>query len=115
VSPYFFEWASKAVDKYYSNNKELQKLHLAILHAIRQKIAQWKQDDTVADDSSSSFYDFSSFVESYLGYPLFYGVCLQKQALDPQRYPKSVLLRTAGRPFLYRLKEIEYFSSSFFY
>jgi hypothetical protein len=109
VSPYFFEWASKAVDKYYSNNKELQKLHLAILQAIRQKIAQWKQDNTVADDSSSSFYDFSSFVESYLGYPLFYGVCLQKQALDPQRYPKSVLLRTAGRPFLYRLKEIEYF------
>ena len=36
------------------------------------------------------------------GKPLLYGVCLQKQHLDPNHYPRRVHVRNGNRPFLYR-------------
>jgi hypothetical protein len=37
------------------------------------------------------------------GEPIMYGICLQKQYLDPSHYPKMLEVRNGFRPFLYSL------------
>lgn len=107
VSPFFFRYASGVVDHYYKNNYIVQRLHLSIANTIHTRIEQHQQrqrepvDSARSPSSDEDLFDFSDIIRQYAGFPLMYGVCLQKQPLDAQRYPKTVRLKSAHRPFLY--------------
>lgn len=99
VSPYFFTWASAAVRKYYSAGGSGQlDAHRELLAAVRRQISA---NDADSGDAASS--PMNAFAERFAGEPLLYGVCLQKQHLDPQRYPQRLEVRNGHRPFLYSL------------
>ena len=37
------------------------------------------------------------------GKPIIYGICLQKQSLDPHHYPRKLQIKNGFRPYLYSL------------
>ena len=97
MSPYFFTWASAAVRKYYAAESSQLNAHRQLLAAVRRQIAANVIDP---EDLSSPL---SEFARLFAGEPLLYGVCLQKQHLDPQRFPQQLDVRNGHRPFLYSL------------
>jgi len=56
-------------------------------------------------DGQSSHEHLSSFVLTYAGtaYPLLYGICMQRQAVDGARYPRTFSVSNGHMPFLYAL------------
>ena len=95
VSPYFFRWTSAAVDRYYRKNPTLQRLHLLILKTVRERIRSYTPSPLMDVNN------FATFVEKYVGYPLIYGICAQKQPLDSLRHPSTLRIRNGHRPFLF--------------
>lgn len=84
----------------------------AYQQAIRNS---WNSSQNSDDLSNSSFkaryrnsklypfYDFDAFQQQYGGQPIMFGLCLQRQNLDPLRPNGRLSLNTAHRPFLYSL------------
>lgn len=117
VSPYFFKWTYRAVRKYYSTSQRA--IHRQLLLAVRDQMKlsppevmkqkynkkQTEEAEVSSTDSIDSI-DVSSvldrFARDFSGKPVMYGICLQKQHLDPVRYPKRLSVRNGYRPFLYR-------------
>jgi hypothetical protein len=91
VSPYFFQWASHAAEKYYGSNEALRDAHVDLLNQTRFQI-----------NSSNYESPFQNFSSQSAGRGYMYGICLQHQYLDPQRYPSTVRVRNGFRPFLFR-------------
>ncbi len=71
--------------------------------ALLQKVLMLTQSKSVQNDARIGE-ELADFVSQYAGSEnvMIYGVCLQKQALDPTRYPKSARMHTGHRPYLYR-------------
>lgn len=120
-----------AVNKYYQQDNSQRTLHQQLLQAVRRHIANngSKEEYLVDNDeySSSSTLNnaddvnddsknirtatakkvlYQSPIErfAYLtaGKPLLYGICLQKQHLDPHHYPRKLIVRNGYRPYMYR-------------
>ena len=132
VSPYYFIWATQAVDKYYLHDKYQQKLHHRLYDALRKEVdTNGATQEYIATSydyhhqshrhrhdyqprnkhSQKQHYHHHTMKQSPLdrflyltaGKPLLYGVCLQKQHLDPHHYPKKLSIRNSYRPYLYSL------------
>lgn len=104
MSPYFFTWAAAAVHTYYV--EEQLESHRRLLEAVRTLIAQ---SDTQAARNATSDGSHRSdetaldeFARLFAGQPVIYGVCLQHQHVDLQRFPQTLDIRNGHRPFLYR-------------
>lgn len=52
--------------------------------------------------SSSKLTPMEVFSQDTAGKPVLYGICLQKQHLDPNHYPRKLSIKNGFRPFLYR-------------
>jgi hypothetical protein len=121
VSPLFFRWSYRAVQKYYTQAQRLihRQLLLAVKDQIRKSPVSSRSDSGSGSKSTSDKEttttttmttefgtDVSSvidrFTREFAGKPVLDGVCLQKQHLDPARYPKRLSVRNGNRPFLYR-------------
>jgi hypothetical protein len=100
VSPFYFQWAQRAVVQYYANNSEQVDLHWQLLTAVRKHIRANGSAVLIEGVVYDSHLDY--FVHNNSGKPLIYGVCLQKQHLDVYRYPKKLHIRNNHQPFLYR-------------
>jgi hypothetical protein len=99
VSPFYFEWAQEAVNKYYHHGDDLQQTaHRELLEAVRKDISA----SNLAFDSNTSS-NISDYARRFAGDPIMYGVCLQKQHLDARHYPKRLTIRNGNAPFLYSL------------
>jgi hypothetical protein len=83
VSKYYFRWMDKAVRAYYVNDTSQLDFHHSLLKATRNV------------STLQAFYDGT------IGEPILYGVCLQKQHLDPSHASK-LCIRNGNQPFLYR-------------
>jgi hypothetical protein len=119
VSPLFFRWTSRAVQEYYTQAQKL--IHRQLLLAVKDQIRKSptsnrsrggsesisSNQDTNTTTARTDFgTDVSSvidrFTREFAGKPVLYGICLQKQHLDPSRYPKRLSVRNGNRPFLNR-------------
>lgn len=83
VSPYFFKWAYHTAIVYYSS--DMINLHHRLFTAMQNV-------DSI-----------DKFLKDYAGIPLIYGICLQKQHLAPNHYPRKLKILNGYRPFLYSL------------
>eukprot|EP01032_Pedospumella_encystans_P010486 gene10486-12250_t len=102
VSPYFFVWAVRAAEKYYIRDTAQQTLHAQLLDAVEK----FTESDAAVPDgrtNNSTNTPLQEFIRTSAGRPLLYGICLQKQHLDPNHHPKKLLIRNGHRPFLYSL------------
>jgi hypothetical protein len=104
VSPLYFHWASRAVQKYYACNKRQRNHHSRLLQSLLSTTAT----------SSLSTREFrlwinTSLISELAGHPLLYGICLQRQDLAPNHHHVSLstaqehIIQTGFRPFLYSL------------
>jgi uncharacterized protein (UPF0305 family) len=99
---------------------DVQFSHWELLNAVRGEIKNsstatcndyHNENDNNSNDSSNSNSDSSyrnyttleHFAEKYAGVPLIYGICMQKQHLDPSHYPKRLEVRNSDQPYLYSL------------
>jgi hypothetical protein len=97
VSPYYFQSATRAVEKYYVRDVNQRRLHRQLLRAVRT------EDPKESDPAEESpVTPLQRFAERAAGKPLLYGVCLQRQYLDANHYPRQLRVRNDHRPFLYR-------------
>ena len=110
------------MDKYYVRDESQIHLQQQLLDAVRAHIASngtlSLYDDNSAGDSGdmedslspqhrplpSNVYmsPLEHFAFLTAGQPVLYGVCLQKQHLDPNHSPQRLRVRNGHRPFLYR-------------
>jgi hypothetical protein len=90
VSPHFYRWTQKALGKYYTQKQYLRQKSL--LGKIRALIARGE-----IEPSKDLFRDFSSEE------PVFFGICLQRQHLDPLHFPKELEVKNGFRPFFFSL------------
>lgn len=88
VSPLFFKWTRLAVLKYYDSLQE--EAHAALVRSVELLV----QGNTTSLDSYS---------RAYAGMPILYGICLQRQHLDPTRYPRKLRVENSDSLFLYSL------------
>ncbi len=95
VSPLYFRWASRAARVYYTPTQV--SVHRALLRHVR---ALLNEGGGGASGSRSSFAE--DFLAEYSGEPLLFGICLQKQHLDPTHYPKALRVKNGFRPYLHR-------------
>lgn len=51
---------------------------------------------------NTSASSLKEYARSTAGKPLLYGICLQKQHLDPNHYPRKLSVKNNYRVFLYR-------------
>lgn len=126
VSPYYFIWATAAVRKYYASDelraRQQRNMHWKMLRSVREHIRtngsifvqQTAGENRSGSNSNSNSRNsskgrhFDSHIDNFVyltaGVPLMYGICLQKQHLDPYRYPKKLRLRTGhNSPYLFSL------------
>jgi hypothetical protein len=101
VSKYFFWWSLRTVDKYYTKNSKQYKNHIKLLNFTRKHINLNGSYSIHHNKSFSSPLDEYSYITA--GDPSIYGVCLQKQHLDPSHYPKKLNIKNSNQPFLYSL------------
>lgn len=97
------------MDKYYLKSPGQLLAHRKLLEAVRNDISRLNamlsgitvdiDIDEILNYKHSHMYNFT---KSFAGKPLLYGICLQKQHVDPIHYPKKLEVRNAHRPFLYR-------------
>ena len=91
------------MQKYYQKNNVQRKVQYNIFMEVLGRINAFQQAKSKGEDiDMSSFSDFSNFVASYAGFPVMYGICMQRQNVDPLRAGSKLQLQTANRPFLYR-------------
>lgn len=96
------------IHKYYQQRPEQSQLQVALLQKV---IALTTQSTSTSTPNEARIgEELAEFVSSYAGteHVMTYGICLQKQALDPTRYPKTARMQTGHRPYLYRYKNIFY-------
>jgi len=98
VSPLFYRWVRAAVGRYYTMDQ--RRLHRQMLLAVRDHI---RVNGSVHAGSPDGLPPLERFARDAAGRPLMYGVCLQKQHLDPAHYPKRLEVRNGHRPFLFSL------------
>ena len=96
---------------------DLQFVHWELLNVVRGVIknnhtekdstatcVDHNNDNNNSSDSSCRNYTLlEHFAQKYAGIPLIYGVCMQKQHLDPSHYPKRFAVSNSDQPFLYSL------------
>ena len=95
VSPLYFQWSTSAARKYYSRPMKL--VHWDLLNSVRGDKTSWANPEKVMSGY------LRAFAERFAGVPIMYGVCLQKQHLDPFHYPKKLRVMNANQPFLFSL------------
>ena len=98
VSPLFYRWTRAAVGRYYTMDQ--RRLHRQMLLAVRDHI---RVNGSASAASPDGLPPLERFARDAAGRPLMYGVCLQKQHLDPAHYPKRLDVRNGHRPFLFSL------------
>lgn len=86
VSPLFFKWASAAISTYYDSFQR---------EAHESLLAVFQTNDFKAR--------LEAYVKKYAGMPVLFGVCLQRQHVDPLRYPRKLKIENAYLPYLYSL------------
>jgi len=99
VSPLFFAWSHRALLKYYANDEQQRLKQMQLLEAVMRHI-QSNGTSQINDEFPSTI---EEFVTMTAGDPIMYGICLQRQHLDPARYPKVLEIRNGHKPFLYSL------------
>ena len=95
VSPYFFVWATQATYKYYAASNIMRHAHLDLYATVLKHVA--------SADNSSTPHAISDYVRRHAGRPVAYGICLQRQQLDPAHYPRRLRIENGFRPYLYSL------------
>lgn len=100
VSPLFFVWSYRALFKYYVDDEHQRIKQMMLLEAVKRHIGNGGVSSDTSDEFPSTI---EEFVTMTAGDPIMYGICLQRQHLDPARYPKELEIRNRYRPFLYSL------------
>jgi hypothetical protein len=115
VSPAFFLWSIKAVEKYYSKSKYMRMSHGRLIKLILSTCHN--PDGNISKSSYRRIFRFlnesketselsltalEKYVADYSGAPTLYGICLQRQHLDASHYPRKLSIRNGYRPYLYR-------------
>jgi hypothetical protein len=105
-------WATRAAGKYYADSSSQRQLHIELLASVRKSIA-WQQltrpanrstEKNGLEEPSVTEDPMDTFIRATAGRPLLYGVCLQKQHLDPTHYPNKLRVPRRGfQPYLYSL------------
>ena len=95
VSPYFFVWAMQAAHKYYGTSKATRHAHLDLYASVLKHLA--------SADNSSTQSAIRDYARRHAGRPVVYGICLQRQQLDPAHYPRRLRIENGFRPYLYSL------------
>ena len=95
VSPYFFVWATQAAHKYYASSNTMRHAHHDLCDSVLKHISS-------ADDPSTRS-AISDYARRHAGRPVVYGICLQRQQLDPAHYPRRLRIENGFRPYLYSL------------
>jgi hypothetical protein len=98
VSPYFFLWALRATEAYYTPLQ--MKLHEELKEAVALDIIANPIATTNPDDLTTHYVD--QFYKSHAAIPLIFGASLAKQDLDPVHSPVSLEIRNSFSPFLFR-------------
>ena len=94
VSPYFFVWATQATHKYYASSNTMRNAHHDLYASVLKQLAS-------ADNSSP--HAISDYARRHAGRPVAYGICLQRQQLDPAHYPRRLRIENGFRAYLYSL------------
>jgi hypothetical protein len=122
LSPAYFDWVRRAVDKYYRFDSNQRQLQQYLLSSIRRRIKEYKQSvrrihnisNTVSENDLNfrshylnsqltELFDLSDIASSLAGLPIMNGLCLQKQKLDPMRSSFPLHIKSGQRPFLFSL------------
>jgi hypothetical protein len=64
--------------------------------------------NTVSAGAGGAASGIEEYAEATAGLPVMYGVCLQRQYLDANHYPKRLRVDNGYRPFLYRCDSVIY-------
>eukprot|EP01035_Chromulina_nebulosa_P018545 gene18545-24266_t len=91
VSPYYFKWTYHAIKKYYIEYESQITSHMDLYNSIKSYL------------NTNSSKSLDSYASSHGGEPLMYGICLQKQHLDPNHHPKKLVITNGHQPYLYSL------------
>jgi len=119
VSPYFFVWATRAAEKYYLNDPKQREMQALLVGAVAEHVHSKGTHcyASLAIVRSQHIYPslpfppgsginvttpLQQFARRTAGRPLLYGICLQKQHLDPNHNPRKLQVRNGQIPFLYR-------------
>ena len=105
LSPYYFRYVDKTVRNYYLHNFQQKKFQYDIFIEMLSRIATFNHmksnnsstTNTTRDEEISQLRDFSSFISTYAGLPIMYGVFMQRQHLDPMRVGMKLKLQTGNR------------------
>ena len=89
VSKYYFQWTFERIDKYYSKQFDWHQLLDIAMNSFIQ--------------SNGTKDSLKQFILQNSGNPIFYGICLQKQHLNPINYPINLEINNGNQPFLYSL------------
>ncbi len=99
VSPYFFQFGTDAVTKYYADDPLQRQRQRQLLEAFKASLSQNNFNTSLTDTDL-----FKEFMNTTAGLPLIYGICLQRQHLDPFHSPlEKVNIINGNKPFLYSL------------
>jgi hypothetical protein len=80
------------VDKYYASSEKARSNLDELLDACKNG----------AKSNLSANLELHEFARKNAGFPLIFGICLQKQHLDPSHFPRQLSIKNGYRPFLYR-------------
>jgi hypothetical protein len=113
VSPGFFSWVHKRAYRYYGCDPLQVQYQAKILTRVQQRLLEFElaYDQSYNDNidnvdtatMNTTFPTFDDLVHDIAGYPLIYGICLQRQYLDPNHYPQRHRVRTGHANYLYSL------------
>ena len=99
VSPHFFQFGTSAVTKYYADDPYQRQRQRRLLEVFKSSLSQTKFNRSLFDTV-----EFDRFMRDTAGLPLIYGICLQRQHLDPFHSPlERVRVNNGNKPFLYSL------------
>ncbi len=99
VSPQFFQFGASAITKYYADDPDQRQRQRRLLETFKTSLSQSKFNQSLFDTV-----EFNQFMQDTVGLPLIYGICLQRQHLDPFHSPlEQVRVNNGNKPFLYSL------------
>lgn len=87
VSPIFFRWTIAAISIYYDSVQ--MEAHETLFEALI--------------NSEDYELKLTEFLKKFAGLPIIYGICLQRQHIDPLRYPRKLNVENSYLPYLYSL------------
>ncbi len=110
------------MDKYYRFDPKHRNMQRLVMETVTNRIATYQHSirskmnntdstkqnvkyfsEQYRNSKLKEFYDFKDFLQRYAGQPIMFGLCLQRQNLDPVRPNGNFNKKTGHRPFLYSL------------